>query len=566
MHMIRKTPALAAAAVLGAGLLALTACAPGTPSSGPSTDPDSLPTVGWERIDPSQLQQGGTLNLAVTNSPSDDGNWNNNTAEGAEVEAISVEAPTYGTAITIKDDGSWEPNPDFATSIELTSENPQVVSVKLNDKAVWEDGSPITAADYEATWHALSGQDPAYNIASSAGFEQVKDFKADGDYAFSFTVDPVYADWPNIMNAAILPAAVANDPDQWNTGFVDKPMPSTGPYMFTSVDSSANVFVAEPNPNWWGAKPLLDKITFTVIDQETQAQSFANDEIDAVETSTPDAYLSAQEKDGAEILRSGGLTYSQVTFNGTVAPLDDPLVRQAIAHGIDRDIMGKAANEPLGAPVSPVGNYIFMPGQDGYTDTTGDALKHDPDAAMKLLEQAGWTHEDGKWTKDGETLEVSVIVPQGTASNELRAQQIQASLKDIDVAVKIDESPSADYFQNISDGKYQLATFGWQGTAFNISSSESLFYPEQTPGDDQGQNYAFVSDDSLGALWDQANAELDPAKRVEIAKQINDVIAKYVPMLPLYAYPNVYAVDGDLANYGPATFASIDWTQVGFKK
>ncbi|MGN6502539.1 MAG: ABC transporter family substrate-binding protein, partial [Pseudolysinimonas sp.] len=447
--MIRKTPALAAAAVLGAGLLALTACAPGTPSSGPSTDPNSLPSIGWTEVDPSTLQQGGTLNLAVTNSPSDDGNWNNNTAEGAEVMATTVEAPTYGTAITIKADGSWEPNKDYAESIELTSEDPQVVTVKLNDKAVWEDGSPITADDYEATWHALSGKDPAYNIASSAGFEQVTEFNTVDDYNFSFTVSPVYADWPNILNAAILPAKMASDPEVWNTGFVDKPMPSNGPYKFTSVDSAANVFVAEPNPNWWGDKPKLDKITFTVIDPETQAPSFANDEIDAVELATPDAYLSAQDKKGAVILRSGGLTYSQVTFNGTVAPLDDPLVRQAIAHGIDRDIMGKAANEPLGAPSSPVGNYILMPGQDGYTDTTGEALKHDPDAAMKLLEKAGWTHEDGKWTKDGQTLEVSVIVPQGTKSNELRAQQIQASLKDIDVAVKIDESPSADYFQNI---------------------------------------------------------------------------------------------------------------------
>jgi peptide/nickel transport system substrate-binding protein len=564
--MIRKTSAIAAVAVLGAGLLALTACAPGTPSSGPSTDPDSLPSVGWTEVDPASLQQGGTLNLAVTNSPSDDGNWNSNTAEGAEVEALIVEAPTFATAITINPDGSWKANPDYASSVELTSEDPQVVTVKLNDKAVWEDGSPLTAADYESTFHALSGQDPAYNIASSAGFDQVKDFTIASDYEFSFTVDPVYADWPNIMNAQIVKKSIADDPDAWNTGYVDKPLPSSGPYMFTGVDNSANTFSAEPNPNWWGDKPKLDKITFTVIDQETQAQSFANDEIDAVELQTPDAYLSAQDKKGAEVLRSGGLTYSQVTFNGTVAPLDDPLVRQAIAHGIDRDIIGKAANEPLGAPSSPVGNYIFMPGQDGYTDTTGDVLKHDPDAAMKLLEQAGWTHADGKWTKDGETLEISVIVPQGTASNELRAQQIQASLKDIDVAVKIDESPSADYFQNISDGKYELATFGWQGTAFNISSSESLFSPAQKPGDDLGQNYAFVSDDSLAGLWADANKELDPDKRLEIAKKINDVIAKYVPMLPLYAYPNVYAVDGDLANYGPATFASINWTHVGFTK
>ena len=162
---------------------------------------NSLPAVGWTRVDPATLQQGGTVNLAVSNSPTDDGNWNNNTAEGAEVYATQVEAPTYGTGITIKEDGSWEANPDYATSIELTSEDPQVVTVKLNDKAVWEDGSPMTAADYESTFHALSGQDPAYNIASSAGFDQVTSFDIASDYEFSFTVDPVYADWPNIMNA-----------------------------------------------------------------------------------------------------------------------------------------------------------------------------------------------------------------------------------------------------------------------------------------------------------------------------------------------------------------------------
>ena len=142
----------------------------------------------------------------------------------------------------------------------------------------------------------------------------------------------------------------------------------------------------------------------------------------------------------------------------------------------------------------------------------------DPEKSKQILTDDGWTNADGAWTKDGETLEVSVIVPQGSASNELRAQQIQASLADIDIEVTIDESPSADYFQNISDGKYELATFGWQGTAFNISSSESLFSPAQEPGDDLGQNYAFISDDRLADLWAKANTELDAAKRLEIVE------------------------------------------------
>jgi peptide/nickel transport system substrate-binding protein len=562
--MIRKTTALAAVAVLSAGLLGLTACAPGqTPT--PPADPDALPLTGWTPVDPSTLAQGGTLNLAVSGSPTDQGSWNPNTAEGAEVDAINVESPTTGQMIRILSDGTWEPNPDYATSVELISEDPQIVEVKLNDKAVWEDGSPLTANDYQATFKALDGKDPAYNIASSAGFEQITSFEVVDDYDFKVTFDPIYADWPAVFQISAVPAAIASDPEAWSLGYADKPLPSNGPFMFTGVDNSANTFTATVNPKWWGATPKLDKITFTVIDQETQAQSFANDELDAIEVLTPDAYLAAQEKEGSVVLRSGGLTYSQVTFNGTAAPLDDVLVRQAIAHGIDREIMGRAANEPLGAPAAPDGNYIFMPGQAGYEDTAGEALGHDPEKAKELLTEAGWTNADGAWTKDGETLEVSVIVPQGTASNELRAQQIQASLAEIDIKVTIDAVPGDDYFNNIIAGKYELATFGWQGTAFNISSSESLFTPAQEP-DSDGQNFAFITDDSLEGLWAEANVELDPDKRLEITSKINDVIASYVPMLPLYAYPNIQVVDGDLANYGPATFESIDWLKVGYTK
>jgi peptide/nickel transport system substrate-binding protein len=258
------------------------------------------------------------------------------------------------------------------------------------------------------------------------------------------------------------------------------------------------------------------------------------------------------------------VTYSQVTFNGTAAPLDDVKVREAIAHGIDREIIGKAANEPLGAPAAPDGNYIFMPGQAGYEDTAGELLGYDLDKAKQLLKDAGWENADGKWTKDGETLEISVVVPQGTASNELRAQQIQASLKKIDIKVTLDEVPSDEYFQDITDGKFQLATFGWQGTAFPISTAESLFSPAQEPGDQSGQNYSFVSDDSLAGLWAKANKELDPDKRLAITSEINKKVASVVGMLPLYAYPNVTVVDGDLANYGPSTFEAIDWTAVGF--
>ncbi|MEQ6898880.1 ABC transporter family substrate-binding protein [Microbacterium sp. KR10-403] len=562
--MNRRTTALAAVAVLGATGLALAGCAQpnAAPTDNTKTEAAQLPLVGWTDVPASQLQQGGTLNLAVLSSGTDEGNWNISTTQGANVPVVNMQAPTMGSPYKATKDGGVEPDPNYATSIELTSDDPQTVDVKLNDKAVWEDGTPLTANDYKATFAALSGKNDKFNIASSAGFDQVASFDVVSDYEFTFTFSSTYADWQALLTQPAVPEAIASDPAKWG-GYTTKPLPSSGPFVMSKLDNNAKVYTETPNPNWWGEKPKLDKITWTVIDQGSQAQAFANNEINAVEVQDVDTYTAALKKSGAKALNSGGVTYSQITFNGLQAPLDDVNVRKAIAQAVDRELMAKTANEPLGVQATTMGDWIFMPGQKGYTDTIGEKLPYDLDAAKKSLETAGWTNADGKWTKDGKDLKLSVIVPQGTKSNELRAQQIQASLKKIDIDVTLDEVPSADYFTNIMAGKYEMATFGWQGTLFPISSTESLFYPAMKPGGD-GQNFAFVTDEKLGDLWTQANAELDQTKRLKIAEQINNTIAGYMPMLPIYPYPNVTVVDKNLANYGPATFMSVDWTTVGF--
>jgi peptide/nickel transport system substrate-binding protein len=563
--MNRRTTALAAVAVLSTAGLALAGCA--QPNAKPTnSEPPQLPLIGWTPVSADDVQQGGTLSLAVLSSGTDEGNWNISTTQGANVPVVNMQSPLMGTPYKATKDGSVTPDPNYATDIKLESESPQTVDVKLNEKAVWEDGSPLTAKDYEATFAALSGKNDKFNIASSAGFDKVSKFEVVSDYEFKFTFDTPYADWQALLTTPAVPADIASDPTKW-ASFTTKPLPSSGPFVMSKIDNSAKVYTETPNPKWWGDKPKLDKIVWKVIDQGAQAQTFANGEINAVEAQDVDTYTAALKKSGAKALSSGGLTYSQVTFNGLQAPVDNPDVRKAIAQAIDRNLIAKTANEPMGVKATTDGNWIFMPGQKGYEDTVGEKLPYDLDAAKKGLEKAGYKHEDNQWTKDGKQLKLSVIVPQGTKSNELRAQQIQASLKKIDVPVTLDEVPSADYFTNIQNGKYEMATFGWQGTLFPISSTESLFYPEMKPGG-SGQNYAFVTDDKLGDLWKQANTELDQTKRLDIAKEINNTIADYMPMLPIYPYPNVQVVDKNLANYGPGTFTDLtdDWTKVGFTK
>ena len=252
--MIRKTAAFAAVAVVSAGLLALTACAPGDPNAGPAADPEALPATGWNRVDPDQLEQGGTLNLArpeLGHRRRQLEQQHRRRRGGLRGQHGGADLRDRRSPSTRTDRG--RSTPTTPTSIELTSDDPQTVTVKLNDKAVWEDGSPMTAADYKATFHALSGTDPAYNIASSAGFDQVTSFDIASDYEFSFTLDPVFADWPNLMNAMILPEG-----DRGRPGGLEHRLRRQAARR-RAVRSSTRASTtrptpsrATPNPVWWG--------------------------------------------------------------------------------------------------------------------------------------------------------------------------------------------------------------------------------------------------------------------------------------------------------------------------
>ena len=154
--MKRKSTVFAALAVLSASALLLTACAPGNTAedSPPASESKALPTTAWQVAAAGDVQDGGTLNLSISSLPA---NWNTYQVDGNEADTITTVAPTTGGPIRVGSDGTTTVDPNYATSVEVISEDPQVVEIKLNPDAVWEDGTPITYKDYAATWAAMNG-------------------------------------------------------------------------------------------------------------------------------------------------------------------------------------------------------------------------------------------------------------------------------------------------------------------------------------------------------------------------------------------------------------------------
>lgn len=554
---MRKAKALSALALLSAAALAIAGCAPGNtaaPSANPE-DQNSLPSTAWVRADAADVKDGGTLTLAVDSMPV---NWNNFQIDGNEVNTNNIVAAMQGGPIRIGEDGKPVVDQNYASSVELTSTDPQKVEIKLNPDAKWEDGTPITVADYQATWKANNGSNPAYVVISTTGWDQISSVEQGTDqFDVVITFSSVFADWQSLFGQ-VLPASVANDPNTFNTGYLTKALPSSGPFKLASFDSTAGVATLDHNPNWWGPKPKLDTVVFRAVSQSQQGTSFSNGEIDALNiSSNADLYQTAQKVPGAEIQASNGLTWTHITMRASNGPLADVNVRKAIASIVNRGQIANNANSPVGVPAITQGSYIFMPGQDGYTD---DSLPYDVDAGTKYLEAAGYTKDGDSWKKDGTALSFTVTVPADTTTNIQRAEQIQADLAEVGIPVELVSVPVGSYFSDyIIKGDFEMVTFSWQGTAYPISSTRSLFTPV-----DSAQNYTGIADPRLDALWAKANAELDPDARLQTAQEIDKVLWESVPIIPIAPLPNVYAVKQGLVNWGATQFETIDWTIVGF--
>ncbi|MGG7466426.1 ABC transporter family substrate-binding protein [Plantibacter sp. YIM 135347] len=558
-------------ATVSIAALALTACTGGGSTGGsPSSASADLPGTGWTRADAGDVADGGSLKLAVDAIPA---NWNLYNLDSGTVDDQFLTNIYTAAYVNIKEDGTWEANKDFAESVELKSDDPQVVEIKINPKAVWSDGTPMSVDDFISSWKSLNGVDPAYAPTATNVWKDISSVEAgDGPQDVLMTFANKNADWPSILQN-IWPKWLGDTPEHFNTLWAKGPFAadgttyvSGGPYIVSKIDQTGAVVTFEPNPKWWGDKPKLDSIIFKQVSRAGLAQAFANSELDVFSIGTnSDNYQTAQKRSDAEIQRSRGTIYSHVTLNGTTDILSDVNVRQAFAKSLNREVLAQARLSGIDAPVQLLNNLIFLPGQDGYEDDASKVIGYDLDGAKKQLDEAGWKEGSGGIReKDGKKLSVRYVIDSDNPVSAETSQQIQAQAKEAGFDVKIDTVPSDDFFTKYVTTEtrdFDAVSFSWQGTAFPISSTESIFYPA-----DSGQNFPGVTDDSLGDLWAKANAELDPAKRLDIAKDIDKKIVALATTIPLFPVPFTYGVKTGLVNYGPTQFETIDWQHVGWKK
>ncbi len=558
-------------AVLSVALaLVSTACSGSSDSSSAGNKaPVAAVTNDMNTTARSEVKQGGTLKWPIDSLPA---NYNPNQLDGALLDAYYIVTPLLPSAFTVNAKAELEPDLNYVTSVELTSSKPkQVVTYKLNPKAVWDDGTPVSEADYEASWKSQSGKNEAFQVASNNGYSQIESVKAGADkFEVIVTFAKPYADWKGLF-ALLLPASASSDVKTFNTGWVDKPMATAGPFKVKGVDQTAKTITLVPNEKWWGDKPKLDSIIFRSIDSDTQVDALANGEIDFMDIGPDiDKLTRAKGIDGVEIRRAAGPNFRHVTINGTGPILKDLDVRRAVALTIDRKVIAKALLGPLGGNAVPLQNHIFMVNQTGYQDNAGEFSKADPDKAKTVLDDAGWKQEgSGTRTKAGKPLELRIVIPSGVATSKQESELMQSMLADVGIKLKIDVVPGDDFFDKyITTGNFDLTVFSWSGTPFPVSSSVSIYAEPQGSGADLDiqQNYARIGNKALDAKFNKATTLFDEKESIALGNEIDADIWKEVHSLALYQRPDIYAAKKSLANMGAYGFASITYQDIGFAK
>ncbi|MFA5775693.1 MAG: ABC transporter family substrate-binding protein [Ilumatobacteraceae bacterium] len=504
------------------------------------------------------LKQGGTFVWAINSLPD---NYNTSQIDGNVADTSYIMNGLLPSMFTVNASGALVVDKNYASSVTLTSKKPQIVTYILNPRAKWSNGKPLSLADFVGLWKANNGSNPAYEIISTTGYEDIASVKK-GSAANSVVVTfkKAFPDWQSLFGG-IIPAALTASPTAFNTSWKNGPNVTAGPFKYSSTNETAQTVTVVRNPAWWGPKAVLEKIVYRAIPPATQLDALANGEVDYIDIgpSSPN-FKRASGMSGVKVHVSKAPNYRHMTFGSATAVSRNLRVRQAIMMGIDRSTITRAMISTIDPKATSMDNHVFVKGLSCYQDNSGIYGKQNLLKADQLLDAAGYT---GNPRKDsaGNALKIAITIPSGVPTSASEAQLMQAMLQPLGVPLEIKVVPLADFFSKyILPGDYEMTVFSWLGTTFPISSSSSIF---KTDGD---QNFGKIGTAAIDGLFARANLELDPVKRCALANSADKLIWEVGHSMIMYQRPNVTATDRKLANMGSFGFTSIDYTKIGFQK
>jgi peptide/nickel transport system substrate-binding protein len=492
-----------------------------------------------------------------------------NPVAGLLLSSYEVWNLQYDVLVNLKAD-DLSPVPDIATSWSASPDG-KTWTYQLRTDMKWSDGQPLTSKDVVYTLTRARDEQWANFYPFVSGFT---DIAAPDDHTVVITSADPNPQLPGIP-VYVLPEHVWKKYNKKQVSSYPNTNPVTsGPFRLTQWNKGS-FWEMTANPGYFAGAPKIGKVRFRVFgNDEAMAGALRNGEVDAVHDLNPQLKGTIS---GSNITTVDALdgTFTQLTMNTGSGPvgnghpaLEDPRVRQAIAHAIDKNELVSKVLKGLGEPGQSV-NVSIDP-KYNLTVPADKTYDFNIATANSILDQAGYAKgSNGIRTMPGggDQLKFRFYYPTSNSVYSRDVEFISKWLRQIGIATEVTAKSEDELTPIENQGKFDLVVWSWTPYV-DPSPQVSYLTCGQVPatGDDGRYNDAFWCNNQYDALYTSQRVELDPAARVQQIKDAQQLVYDDAPYVVLYKPVTLQAYRNDRftgfvqqpASTGPVIYSQSD--------
>jgi ABC-type transport system substrate-binding protein len=459
------------------------------------------------------------------------------------VDAASERLRTLIFNSLVKKNEKFEYVGELASDIKR-SDDGLTFTFTLQDGVKFHDGRVLTSADVKYTLDLLFSS----NFAKSASFYEgegtdkrslIKSVEAPDARTVVVTLTKP---WVGLLsNLVPIPIIPKDSYESQKTHPV-----GTGPFKFIRYDNTQQVCDVEAFNDYWEGAPKLPAIRVRVIsDMNAMQAELQSGRVDIAPMPTslsPDAVKRLEQDPNLQVKAFQGSNVVLLTLNTASPPLDNVKVRQAIAYAIDRESLIK--NLLLG--YGKIAHSIIP--EESWSYSPGQTYAYDPAAAKRLLAEAGVRFDKP----------VVYKLSGSSIAGRQYAGVIQNQLKEVGIPVEIQTPEQNTLFDELRRGNFQIAYTQWVGGNQDPIFYKDLFATSEIPTQTRpSRNRSRYSNPELDKLLEEAVNTFDRARARDLYTQIQAIVSRDVPILPLWYQSNIVIAKKNVQNI--QVNASGDW-------
>jgi len=466
----------------------------------------------------------------------------------------------------------------FQGETKVVSKRPFTLVGTIRKNAKWSDGKPVTVDDLIFTWKLYI--DPKNEVAGRSGWDSIRRIVKVNAKTFRIIFLKPYAPWKVLLATSLYPKHALQGEDfneVWNTNYNSKAGVSmaSGPYKLQSYVKGQTLTMVR-NTTFWGKRPAVDRITFRFItNTDSEVQAIRGGEVDTIYPQPQLQLAQLRGQAGLRVQSSQGSTLEHLDLNQG-GKVSNPLMkqrwfRQAIAYSLNRQAMVTQLFRTLNPSLKTLNNLSYTSQQRGKYVASFKKYTAQPAKVTALFRAHGCTKGgDGIYSCAGQRASVRLGTTAGNKLRELAVEILQAQGKANGIEFRPDNQPSRLFFPRVSNLDYDIALFAWVGTGDPAGQVDIYGCAAEKTADNPtgagGSNWKGYCNAKVSTALAQADAELNPAKRIKLVNAADAQLAVDVPSIPLYQKPTYFVFKTKLKNLkdnptlqGP-TWNTEQWT------